>query len=103
MQCTYLYVGWIHSVITPVDSLVFGGNFLHDLDIPLQIKYRYIRSIDCCIIITRACRRTNSIEQTIQAGAQFSFPSFEAMLWYAAAALIRKYSTRPASELLIME
>lgn len=30
--------GWIHSVYTPVDSIVFGGNFLHDLNIAMQFK-----------------------------------------------------------------
>lgn len=30
--------GWIHSVYTPVDSIVFGGNFLHDLNIAMQLK-----------------------------------------------------------------
>ena len=46
--------GWIHAVYTPEDSLVFGGNYLHSLEIPTQlaiyrielatkvpIKYRY--------------------------------------------------------------
>ena len=31
--------GWIHSVLTPKDSLVFGGNFLHRYKIGLQLKY----------------------------------------------------------------
>ncbi|VDO27381.1 unnamed protein product [Haemonchus placei] len=30
--------GWIHAVYTPVDSLVFGGNFLHALNVPMQLK-----------------------------------------------------------------
>lgn len=30
--------GWIHAVWTPVDSLVFGGNFLHSLNIGMQLK-----------------------------------------------------------------
>ena len=34
----FLPSGWIHAVYTPRDSLVFGGNFLHSYDIPLQIK-----------------------------------------------------------------
>ena len=29
--------GWIHAVYTPEDSLVFGGNFLHALNIEGQI------------------------------------------------------------------
>lgn len=30
--------GWIHAVLTEKDSLVFGGNFLHSLNIQLQLK-----------------------------------------------------------------
>ncbi len=30
--------GWIHGVYTPEDSLVFGGNFLHTFNIPMQLK-----------------------------------------------------------------
>jgi len=32
------YLGWIHAVFTPDDSLVFGGNFVHSFNIPRQIK-----------------------------------------------------------------
>uniref|UniRef100_A0A673FSX6 [histone H3]-dimethyl-L-lysine(36) demethylase n=1 Tax=Sinocyclocheilus rhinocerous TaxID=307959 RepID=A0A673FSX6_9TELE len=28
--------GWIHAVYTPMDTLVFGGNFLHSFNIPMQ-------------------------------------------------------------------
>ena len=38
MNMLYIcYVG-IHGVYTPVDSVVFGGNFLHSLNIGLQLK-----------------------------------------------------------------
>jgi hypothetical protein len=30
--------GWIHAVWSPVDSLVFGGNFLHNHSVPMQLK-----------------------------------------------------------------
>ena len=30
--------GWIHAVYTPVDSLVFGGNFLHSFNIDQQMR-----------------------------------------------------------------
>jgi hypothetical protein len=33
----FLFVGWIHAVFTPVDSLVFGGNFLHSFSMPMQL------------------------------------------------------------------
>ena len=31
-------IGWIHAVLTPEDSLVFGGNFLHRFNIELQFR-----------------------------------------------------------------
>lgn len=33
-----LHSGWIHAVYTPVDSMVFGGNFLHSFNIPMQLN-----------------------------------------------------------------
>ena len=36
---TCIFVGWIHAVLTPKDSLVFGGNFLHRFNIDLQLRY----------------------------------------------------------------
>ena len=32
--------GWIHAVFTPKPSLVFGGNFLHSVNIPMQLKVK---------------------------------------------------------------
>ena len=37
-QTVFIPTGWIHAVYTPKDSLVFGGNFLHSLNIQLQLK-----------------------------------------------------------------
>lgn len=37
-QTLLIPTGWIHAVFTPVDSLVFGGNFLHSLNIALQLE-----------------------------------------------------------------
>ena len=34
----FISLGWIHSVYTPEDSLVFGGNYLHSYNIPLQLR-----------------------------------------------------------------
>lgn len=34
--------GWIHAVYTPVDTLVFGGNFLHSFNIPMQLHINNI-------------------------------------------------------------
>ena len=30
--------GWIHAVYTPVNSLVFGGNFLHGFNVEMQLR-----------------------------------------------------------------
>jgi len=39
---THISSGWIHAVLTPVDSLVFGGNFLHRYNIALQLRWAWI-------------------------------------------------------------
>uniref|UniRef100_A0A8C3AAR5 JmjC domain-containing protein n=1 Tax=Cyclopterus lumpus TaxID=8103 RepID=A0A8C3AAR5_CYCLU len=37
--CTFIIPsGWIHAVYTPTDSMVFGGNFLHSFNIPMQLN-----------------------------------------------------------------
>ena len=33
-----ILLGWIHAVFTPVDSLVFGGNFLCTYNTELQLR-----------------------------------------------------------------
>jgi len=38
----FIYLGWIHAVYTPVDTLVFGGNFLHSYSIKGQIRISQI-------------------------------------------------------------
>ncbi|KAJ9581010.1 hypothetical protein L9F63_023812, partial [Diploptera punctata] len=60
--------GWIHAVLTPVDSLVFGGNFLHSLNISMQLQ-------------------VYEIEKRIQTPERFRFPAFETTNWYAARTL----------------
>lgn len=37
-QTMLIPTGWIHAVYTPVDSLVFGGNFLHSYNINMQLS-----------------------------------------------------------------
>lgn len=37
-QTLFIPSGWIHAVLTPMDSLVFGGNFLNSFTIGLQIR-----------------------------------------------------------------
>ena len=45
----FVPTGWIHAVWTPKDSLVFGGNFLHSLNIALQLEYVTFVSIVNCV------------------------------------------------------
>lgn len=64
-QTILLPSGWIHAVYTPVDCLVFGGNFLSELHIPSQLNvYR--------------------MEQKSGTPMKFQFPNFEKVHWFAA-------------------
>jgi len=55
---------WIHAVYTPMDSIVVGGNFLHGLDMKLQID------VHC-------------LETRTRVPAKFRFPSFVQLMFYA--------------------
>ncbi|XP_058237611.1 lysine (K)-specific demethylase 2Aa isoform X2 [Hemibagrus wyckioides] len=55
--------GWIHAVYTPVDTLVFGGNFLHSFNIPMQLNI---------------C----NIEDRTRVPPKFRYPFFYEMCWY---------------------
>ncbi|KAI8453946.1 hypothetical protein BY996DRAFT_6414297 [Phakopsora pachyrhizi] len=57
--------GWIHAVYTPTDSLVFGGNYLHSLNIPTQL-------------------RIHQIENNTKVPKKFRFPFFSSSLWLVA-------------------
>ncbi|VDK49509.1 unnamed protein product [Anisakis simplex] len=64
--------GWIHAVWTPCDSLVFGGNFLHSLNIEMQL-------------------RIYEMETSLETEDRFMFPSFELVNWYAAVSILSKF------------
>uniref|UniRef100_A0A3Q4HRG2 PHD finger protein 8 n=1 Tax=Neolamprologus brichardi TaxID=32507 RepID=A0A3Q4HRG2_NEOBR len=59
----FIPTGWIHSVLTPVDCLAFGGNFLHSLNIDMQL-------------------RAYEIEKRLSTADLFKFPNFETVCWY---------------------
>ncbi|XP_067931367.1 uncharacterized protein [Watersipora subatra] len=59
----FIPTGWIHAVYTPVDSLVFGGNFLHSLNVGLQL-------------------RVMAIEEKLRVPAPNRYPYFHEMQWY---------------------
>ncbi|KAJ6606638.1 jumonji superfamily protein [Mycena vulgaris] len=62
--------GWIHAVYTPVDTIVFGGNFLHSFAMPMQLKIR-------------------KIEIATQVPKKFRFPLFSKLCWYVADKYLR--------------
>jgi F-box/leucine-rich repeat protein 10/11 len=55
--------GWIHSVWTPEDSLVIGGNFLTRLHFEMQF-------------------RVAEIEKNNKTGVAFRYPKFQKVMWY---------------------
>ncbi|KAG0268276.1 JmjC domain-containing histone demethylation protein 1 [Actinomortierella ambigua] len=66
-----LPTGWIHSVYTPKDSIVIGGNFLHSLNIPTQFN---IAAIEIATNVPR----------------KFRFPYFDKMNWFVALGYIKR-------------
>lgn len=59
----FIPTGWIHAVYTPLDSLVFGGNFLHSFGIEKQLKVA-------------------QVEEHTKVPQKFRYPFFTEMLWY---------------------
>ena len=60
----FIPAGWIHSVWTPEDSLVIGGNFLTRQDYEMQLK-----------IV--------NIEKMTHVAPKFRYPFFQKVMWYA--------------------
>ncbi|CAG0896830.1 unnamed protein product [Cyprideis torosa] len=67
-ETLFLPSGWIHAVFTPVDSLAFGGNFLHSYSIPLQLS-------------------SYELEGACKTDEHLRFPKFETLNWFAASHL----------------
>ncbi|XP_036374075.1 lysine-specific demethylase 7B isoform X1 [Megalops cyprinoides] len=61
--------GWIHAVLTSQDCMAFGGNFLHNLNIAMQL-------------------RCYEMERRLKTPDLFKFPYFEAICWYVAKNLL---------------
>ncbi|XP_053330220.1 histone lysine demethylase PHF8 [Spea bombifrons] len=86
-QTLFIPTGWIHAVLTPVDCLAFGGNFLHSLNISMQLK-------------------AYEIEKRLSTADLFKFPNFESICWYVGKHLLdtfrglRENRRHPASYLL---
>lgn len=60
---------WIHAVHTPLDSLVFGGNFLHSYNIIRQLQ-------------------VYGIEQRTNVGKIYRFPHFKFINWLVLCSLL---------------
>ncbi|XP_074644108.1 histone lysine demethylase PHF8-like [Tubulanus polymorphus] len=86
-QTLFIPTGWIHAVLTPIDSLVFGGNFLHNFNISLQLEIY-------------------EMERVVKTPDKYMFPQFEMITWYAATAIndiLKEHSeenTKPPQYLL---
>ncbi|XP_044764906.1 lysine-specific demethylase 7B-like [Coccinella septempunctata] len=78
-QTMLIPTGWIHGVLTPIDSLVFGGNFLHSLNIPMQLM-------------------VYDIEKKIKTSSKFKYPYFEMINWFAAVSLYQQIRELNAEE-----
>ncbi|XP_011630466.1 histone lysine demethylase PHF8-like isoform X1 [Pogonomyrmex barbatus] len=70
-QTMMIPTGWIHAVLTPMDSLVFGGNFVHSLNIQMQIQIY-------------------ELERKMKTPAKFQYPGFETINWFAAKKLLKE-------------
>uniref|UniRef100_A0A8C9TM21 PHD finger protein 8 n=1 Tax=Scleropages formosus TaxID=113540 RepID=A0A8C9TM21_SCLFO len=80
----FIPTGWIHAVLTPVDCLAFGGNFLHSLNIDMQL-------------------RAYEIEKRLNTTGLFKFPNFETVCWYVGKHLLdtfRGETRHPATYLV---
>ena len=75
----FIPAGWIHSVWTPEDSLVIGGNFLTRYDLDGQIK-------------------VTQIEKATNVSAKFRYPFFQMVMWYT---LIKYLEDDPVPESVI--
>jgi hypothetical protein len=76
--------GWIHAVYTSHDSIVFGGNFLHGLDIQRQIQI-------------------HSLEVRTRVQERFRFPLFRELHFAAASMYLQKLRNGESLAALEME
>ncbi|KAA3675432.1 lysine-specific demethylase 7A [Paragonimus westermani] len=104
-QTILLPSGWIHAVYTSSDCLVFGGNFLNELHIPMQLRRVSIiiwhYQLTCFSLLVRyGCGASPTFRQFVivrfslfsvyrmeqKSGTprKFQFPNFEKVHWFAA-------------------
>ncbi|KAI6646658.1 Lysine-specific demethylase 7B-like [Oopsacas minuta] len=74
-ETMFIPTGWIHAVYTPIDSIVFGGNYLTKFNIPLQLK-------------------VYNIERNLNTPAKFLYPNYETLYWLAGDQLLQEVNNR---------
>ena len=92
----FLSIGWIHAVLTPIDSLVFGGNFLHSQSVDLQIQYvplkdmfsvnffySFVHSFIAFSYLLPCYYRCVEMEKRAKTPKKFLFPNLDTLYWYA--------------------
>lgn len=79
-QTMLIPTGWIHAVLTPIDSIVFGGNFLHSYNIPMQLS-------------------VYEMEKKMKTSPKFKYPNFEMICWFAAVNLYQQINSCNSQEL----
>ncbi len=77
----FIPAGWIHSVWTPEDSLVIGGNFLTRIDYELQLKVA-------------------NVEKVTKVAPKFRYPFFQKVMWYA---LLKYLEEDPVPEEVVQD
>ncbi|XP_013168599.1 PREDICTED: histone lysine demethylase PHF8-like [Papilio xuthus] len=96
-ETLFIPAGWIHAVLTPCDSLVFGGNFLHSYAVEMQLQIYSIESG----VESPLCCRSYELERRAETPTTLRYPLFETMHWYAAAhflALLRRHNEESLDE-----
>ncbi|KAI0798128.1 JmjC domain-containing histone demethylation protein 1 [Abortiporus biennis] len=76
--------GWIHAVYTPVDTLVFGGNFLHSYNAATQLRVR-------------------EIEVATHVPKKFRFPYFVKLCWYVGEKYLRDLKAKEEFSSRVLE
>ncbi|XP_068624733.1 lysine-specific demethylase phf2-like isoform X2 [Battus philenor] len=96
-ETLFIPAGWIHAVLTPCDSLVFGGNFLHSYAVEMQLQIYEIESR----VETPLFSRSYEIEGRAETPTMLRYPLFEAMHWYAGAhflSMLRRHNEESLDE-----
>ncbi|CAH2061102.1 unnamed protein product, partial [Iphiclides podalirius] len=96
-ETLFIPAGWIHAVLTPCDSLVFGGNFLHSYAVEMQLQIYEIESR----VEPPLCSRSYEIEGRADTPTMLRYPLFETMHWYAGAhflSMLRRHNEESLDE-----